>query len=136
MNNYKSLTKEKILSDNGDLLHFVSLYLLIYTILYIYLVGKSCDVPLSSVTSTKISQTMVLTFPPFYHIQQQQNKSTTYVHLVRPLGFLPSKYFIAYHGRPVDITVLCLMQATVPSKITKPNGFKDLSINILCKWSK
>ena len=80
MNNYKYISKEIILSDNGALLHCVSLYLLIYTIFYIYLVGKACGVPLSSATSTKLSHTMVLTFPPIYHIQQQQNRSTTYVH--------------------------------------------------------
>ena len=37
MNHSKYLTKEIIVADNGDLLHYYYLYLLIHIIIYIYL---------------------------------------------------------------------------------------------------
>ena len=80
MKNYKDRTKEIIISDNKPLLHCVYLYVLIHIIIYIFLVGNACHILLSYTTATKISQNLVLTLPPIYHIQQQKTKSATSVH--------------------------------------------------------
>ena len=69
MNNDRNLTKEIIVSGNVDLLHCVYLYLLIHTIIYIYLVGMARRILLSATTSTKTSQTLVVPFPLIFFIQ-------------------------------------------------------------------
>ena len=136
MNNYKYLTKEIIVSDNGNLLHFVSLYLLINIIIYIYIVGMAWSIPSQYTSSTKISQTLVLPLLPINCIQQRQ---TNPPHLRIECGLWQScipKYCSEYKGSNFEIPAQYLMQAMLPTKTTKSNGFKEGSINTLCKWSK
>ena len=136
MNYSKCITKEIVVSDNGALLHCLSLYILINTIIYIYIVVNAWFVPFSDTTATKISQTLVLPFPPIFISSNGKNNPPR---MCIDYGLRQScliKYCSMYHGRPADVIFWCIIRSMLLEKITQPNWSKDRSLNTLCKWSK
>ena len=136
MINYKYLTKQIIVSDNGTLIYCASLYLLIYIIIYIYLVGKARDVSLTD-TTAKTSLVLRSFHTLLFMVSNNIKMNSPHLNIKYGLcrSFLP-KVCRAYHIRTSIIHVICLMQDIIPTKTTKSNGFKDGSINTLYKWSK